>query len=240
MINKKSLTLFSFFILILLINPVFSTDEYNNQCDYVGIYEKITGSFILNTGFTENPTTTNVTIDEANFPLYFAVGALLNSTFEPDYGDVQNTTGIGLQIFTDTDDDDYENPLQLQFPLYETGGYWDLGFVSPQINIEIDEIAICNVTHWMNYHNGSNWLLEDSWKFNLIIESEDYTPPDYTDDGINFSPFFFWGMVATGFTTPLAFVGAIKLHDGKWIGYGIMSLVGFLCFFGMFTGLSFL
>lgn len=231
--TKAQISLFLFFILILLIAPVSSIDEYGNELTVVNVLEFKTGSWENLASFTTNPTTTNVTTS-GNFLFVISGVTLQNDTFQPDYNQVLNTSYLGFQMIAE--EESYQKPMMAQSPYYATGGYWVVTWQTDYINIDIEETAYCNVTHWINYHNGSSWLLEDSWKFNLVIEDL-YEPPVYSQD-LSLSAFFFWGMILTAFTTPLAFVGAIKLHNGQYIGYGILSFIGFVSFLGMFTGLK--
>lgn len=237
--TKTKLSLFLFFIILIFsLSSAYAYDEYDNGISQIKIYKYDTSVKSLAQTFTSNPTTTNITL-ESVMSLKFEIDHILNYTFQPDYYQVSNTTGIGIQLISDTEDS-YQTGLFISTPYENDGNYWNLTSLTPIVNVDADEIIYGNVTQWINYNNGSGWLLSESWKFNFVID-EPYTPPTYTDDeieDIGLTPFLFWGMVGCGALTPLCFVASIRLHDGKYIGWGIMSLVGFLAFLGMLTGIS--
>lgn len=241
MMKKNKTFIIPLFIFIILVLPVvFATDEYGNELDQIWIYEVVGSDNNLIYTNTTNPNGQNITIT-GKYDLIFNGYTNINKTFQPVYNQVENTTALGLQLFGDGDTD-FQNPMTIIKPFTFTDGYWNMPFVSLvelDTDLEITSFAVGNITHWVNYHNGSDWLLEDSWIFNLVVQDE-YTPPDYGNgnDEFNLSWIFLLGTFVCGAVFPLCFVGAVKLNNSLYVGYGILSFIGFICFLGMLTGLK--
>lgn len=236
--QSKIISLFLFFFMFLLINPIYSLDEFGDTITTVSVYEYDTRIGTLKDFFSTNPTTTNVTI-KGGYDLVFFADSALNSTEWDNYYTALNGSWCAIQLFSDSGSN-YQNAMNILEPIYDNSTVWLKSFYTDKIELDCNEIIYANVTHWVNYNNGSSWLLEDEWKFNLIKDTP-YTPPiEDTETEINggfLTPFFFWGMVACGGLTPMCFVASIRLHDGKFIGWGLMAFVGFISFLGMLTGI---
>lgn len=218
----------------MLVSSVYSADEYGNYLNSVQVYQKELGSWVLrdSTNSSEYSPLYNVTIKYGQSLIFYGHG-FLNAT-EWDYGEIASTYGLGIQIY---DDSIYQNPMQIQLPTYQTGGFWHCDFVSETLAFDIsEEITVGNVTEWINYNNGSGWLLVEEWKFQLVCyDFPEPEEPIVSEGELNLSIFWFWLFVIFLFLTPLCAVGALKGGGAKYFLYAIISFAFCITFYSMLS-----
>lgn len=231
--NKKISSLILIFIIFTsFVSLVFATtDEYGNQINAVSVYQNEAGSWVSRD--SRNSTTYsplyNISI-EYNQDLLVLGQGLLNATEFPDYANISSTYALGLQIF---DDSTYQNPMTLQLPAYQTGGFWVMDFTSGTIDFDISsEVTVGNVTEWIDYQNGSGWLLVEQWTFQLVCDIP--STSESSGEGIlNLGIFWFWLFVIFLFATPLFSVIALKGGGAKFFIYAILSFAFCITFYSM-------
>lgn len=198
-------------------------DEYGNRINDFTLKQKVLGSYETRgfANYTTFLTGMNVSIEPDGDFILYATGKL-NSTLVSDYGNATNYShyALAVQVF---DNVTYAQPLTWTLPAYQTGGFWILDTVDSITNNIVANTTVCNITEWINYQNGSGWLLAEEWVFNL--QTTIITPPEIVyGDQLNFSIFWFWGFVITLFGTPLLIVATLK-------GGGASSFVfALMCF----------
>jgi len=239
---------FIFFVFLIFFSIfsgiVFASDSYGNELQDVFIYKKILGvnDFI-------------VFIDNNNYTIYmdvyfyqysdyfsFYVESNINAT---QFSLSQTKYYIGCGIVLESDISDYyANAMVDTTPRFPTqspnpDGFWDLTYSRTDISIEYNTLINCDISLWIDYDydGGSGFSEVENYNFALWFdESSGYEPIEYPDD-MNLTFIWFWGMFLCMFLCPLFLAGAIKLRKPKFIGISIFSFIGFLCFFGMFSGI---
>lgn len=235
MMKSSFFVCLSLFILFSLFTPIFAVaDEYNNRLTNINIYQKELGAWDLKGTITNSTYSEGMNISViADEKLGFSVTHYLNRTLANLWYDVENTSAIGIQIFqTSTFAEPMTTIITDEFlPMNE----WTLNSYDYDIDYSISTLAVCNITHWINYHNGSDWLLIEEFIFNLVEESgSGYTPPTYTNI-YDFRFIWFWGMVVSIFLSPMLFAIAIKNLS---INATIFGIVTVCCVIGFYLLLS--
>lgn len=222
--TKKAKIMLSFFVFLLLINSislVFAIDEYGNQLTTTTIYQKV-GSTDFTLGTFTNTTfvsDTNYTMINGESPIYFRTKSYVNSTFCP-YQNVTYQFAMGIQVFADSDN--YQNPMYWITPYQKIGDFWEVPFSSDYVEIEFSELNVCNITVWVNYQNGSSWLMIEEYEFNLIY---DFLEPPATDDSMAsvMNVIYFWLFIISLFSTTINSVLVFRIGEGKYVTFALMS-----------------
>lgn len=234
MLRKSKIFIISVLLLVFstnLINFGFCDDSFGNELTGLTVNQLKAGSYeakgLINTvNYVEGM---NITV-EYDFPLYFYINTLLNNT-GVYYQDVPFYNAVGIQIFQN---ETYATGILTENYL-DIGDFWLLDFETENIAYDLNEYAVVNVTNWIDYHNGSGWLLAEEWIFNILEEGEPYTPPTYSETW-DLSFIWFWGMVICIFLTPMNFAIAVSNLEPKFFLYGIFTLLGVFGFYILIGG----
>lgn len=217
-----SILLFSSFL-----SSVNAIDEYGNQLTDIYIYQKVGDSHILCDSFSNNTyiENTNFTLQNDYSPFYFYYKGLLNTSLS-SFSNITYTMGYGIQVYQTNY---FAGGSTLVLSIQENGFWWVNGYSETIVN-SIDETALCNVTVWVDYHNGTGYLLIEEYVFNLI--SETYVPP-VIPDILNLNVVWFWFFVITLFSTPIFSVVAFKSSSGTYAIYALLSFGFCITFLAM-------
>lgn len=224
------------FMLFSLISLTFAeVDEYGNQITQIQVFQKELGIWdskliISNITYYEGM---NVSVENGE-PIKITTISWLNQSLST-WGNVENTSAVAIQLFQD---ETYAEPLNgfvtNEFPS-SYGDMWRISSYTPEIEYDITNYAVCNITYWINYHNGSDWLLVEQFVFNLVeISGSEYIPPTYAET-YDFRFIWFWGMIISIFFTPMMFAVAIKTLS---IHATIFGCVFICCVIGFYLLLS--
>ena len=227
------LTVLMFSSLFLLVNAI--PDELGNDITGINIYQYKAGSNELIFSITDLNYVENMTIDVENgYDFRFIGSTILNST-QYSYSDIQYTQALAIQFFQN---ESYINPFSIQFPVQpEEDGYWLISQVTPFIEYSISDNALCNITHWINYNNGSGWLLMQDRIFNLAeISDSSYEPFVPETDVFDLRFIYFWGFVLTLILSPLLISGSIKFLSIKLFILGLVFAILAIGFYMMLAG----
>lgn len=221
-LNKisKQAFIFCFLIISMFCSSVYGIDEYGNQLTTFTAYQDIGGSYITivsetNSSYIENQ---NDTLLNSYSDIYFNVNSLLNKT-EWNYGEISSTIAFGVQVFGNTS---YQHPLSLVFPAYYEGNFWVVSAVSDMIDIDYNEVNICNITVWVDYNNGTGWINIEEYVFNLTYDFYSDPTPIETDE-INMDIIYFWLFVITLFSTTISSMLVFKLGEMSYVTYALLS-----------------
>jgi len=221
--NKKGIFIFAFLVISLFcsFSNVYAIDEYGNQITDITPRQYVGGSL------TNIETITNDTyIEGANYSLIdgtsflnFYVGTLLNQT-EYEYGEIYSTMGVGVQVYGNTS---YASGVAPQLPAYPSGGFWVVDYPSDLIDIEYNEVNVVNITLWIDYNNGSGWLMTEEFEFNLTYDFYENPTPITETDEINMDIIYFWLFVITLFSTSINSILVFKLGEMSYVTYALLS-----------------
>lgn len=233
--HKKTSFFLVFLILTSFISIVYSTaDSYGNQITGFTFQQKEAGAWVTRGSATNDTFTTgmNITIEpEGNFLLY-ASGSL-NATWVSDYVNATNYShyAMGIQIF---DNITYANPFYWTLPTYQTNGFWVLPAVDMIDNNIVANTTVCNITEWINYQNGSGWLLAEEWVFNLQTTIIPETTTTYTES-LNMSIFYFWSFIITLFGSTIMGVLTFKGGGAKTFIFFLFCFMFCITFYSMLS-----
>lgn len=220
------LGIFLIFSTMYLVPLAFATsDEYGSQINNVNIYQKSVGSWVLRDSInsTEYVEDMNVTIYENQNFLFNARGLLNASEFT--YADVlASKYALGIQIY---DDSSYASPFVIELPAELTDGFWLIDFV---LSVDYDissELTVCNVTEWIDYNNGTGYLLVEEWVFNLVYEAQEETP---VSDELNLNFVYWWLFVICLFSTSINAVLVFRIGETKYVEFCLISLAFTIAF----------
>ena len=225
-----------FFILILVVslftvNNIFAQDAYGNDLWLQGIFQNTdeTGSF-TNVTYSEGMNITITNYLWNNFQ--FMTTTILNTTVIGDGGWVVEYQGVGIQIYDENNDSIYAGGISPSPPiLYDPEPFEIIVWFTEVIELNLDQtMHYVNVTLWHNYlatGDTEDFELTESWKFNLVAENIDYTPPEDM-----FFDLYFLGFILCLFVCPLSIAGTIKMRNPKLLRITALSLIGLIiCFF---------
>lgn len=234
---KKIKILIPIFLGIILmsslfnINNVFGADADGN---YLWL-ETITQNAIMTGSFTNVTYSEDMNITISNYlhdNFVFITDTIVNTTMIGDGGYVNSYQGIGIQIFNENLETIYAggvspSPLRLFDPEPFENIYW----MSEIIELDLYKtINYVNITLWHNYlvtGDAEDYVLTESWKFNLLAENYDYSPPPDM-----FFDLYFLGFILCLFICPLSIAGTIKLRNPKLLKITAFSCVGLIiCLF---------
>ena len=212
--------IFCFLLISLFCSSVYAIDEYGNQLTIFTTYQQVGGLDVeivyeTNSSYIENQ---NDTLLNSYSDIYFAVSSLLNKT-EWSYAQISSTIAFGIQVFGNTS---YQNPMSLLLPAYYEGDFWVVNAVSDVINIEYDEVNVCNITVWIDYNNGTGWLEIEEYVFNLTYDFYSNPTPPVVDE-INMDIIYFWLFVITLFSTTINTMLVFKLGELSYVTYALLS-----------------
>lgn len=228
--RKTFFILFSILLIFAIVQPIKAIDENGNQLTSASIYQQVGDSQFQIGTFTNSTYIegTNYTLQNDYSPFLFYAHGLLNTTLS-NYGNITNTIGYGLQVYQE---ETYQNAMSIVFPTYQTGGFWVIDAVSETLNNTVNESAVCNITVWIDYKNGSGWLIIEEYIFNLIIE-ETYVPPTYESDEMNLTFVWFWLFIISLFSTSIHGVLAFRLGNGSYATIALISFAFTISFLAM-------
>lgn len=231
--KKAFIIIFSVLLLTCFFVPVKAIDSYGNQLTDCTIYQRVGDSNHYIDSFTNDTYVENANYSLINWysPFYFNVGGLLNTTLS-NYENITYTMGYGIQVFQE---ETYENAMSLIFPTYQTGGFWIVDAVSETIDNSINLTAICNVTVWINYQNGSGWLEIEEYLFNLTCDTPQTTEEPVTDE-IELNIIWFWLFIISMFSTSIHGVLAFKQASGTYATICLISFAFTISFLAMLSG----
>lgn len=238
-LNKKLLIVIMILFSSFLVSNVFALDSYGNNLQGLGVYQRIAGSYDLKGSITNETYVENEIIYvDFDYDLYFSSIHWLNESLAT-YSQVSNMSAVAIQVFQD---EIYQNPLQIQFPLENPDNYdnfWRLNSVSELIPYSIDESAVCNLTYWINYDsiNGSSWLKIDEFVFILEeIEGSGYNPPEIDENLLDLRFIYFWGLIQSCLLSPFLIASGIKLLSVKLSLIGVIDIILGIGFYMMLAG----
>ena len=234
MLKNKAISLF----LVLLITISFTSlvfalaDSYGNQINSFTFQQKEAGAWVTrgSANSTNFVSEMNITIEEnGNFLVY--VDGLLNKTLVSDYSNATNYShyAIAIQIF---DNVSFAEPFLWTLPAYYSGDFWHLDAVKQIDNNIIANTTVCNITQWVDYQNGSSWVLAEEWVFNLQTTITDSTLP-VISTSLNMDIFYFWAFIITLMGTTIFGVGLFKAGSGKFLIYFLFCLMFCITFYSM-------
>ena len=232
MFKQKKIMIFLISILLtsFLFSAVFASDIYGNHITSVTVKQKEAGSWIVKDTTTNDTYIQgyNVTVENDQNLMFYA-NSKLNSTWCSEYGNITSYSALALQIF---DDVSYAQPMTIILPAYQTGGFWIMSYLTAEIeNNLIANSTACNVTQWVDYQNGSGWLLIEEWEFNLVTSIT--TPPTVTGTELQMSIFYFWSFIITLFGSTLFGVLAMKGGGAKAFIICLFCIMFSITFYSM-------
>ena len=219
---------------MVFMDNVFSQDEYGNQLWFIGIYQDGFQTYY----FDDDDYSEDMNVSVRNYlwnDFIFNIVTYVNSTvIEENDGIVDLYQGVGIQVYDENEELIYANGI-IPDPeiLYDPDPIEIIHWNTEDIEIEIYKtINYVNVTLWHNYEmtgDTGDYVLTESWKFNLLADNYGYTPPP--EDETMFFDLYFALFILCLFVCPLSVVGTIKMRNPKLLRITAFSLVGLVVFF---------